>query len=99
MRPPPASKTVEEGNTITIECEAIGLPMPMILWRLNWGNIASPPRVTTTSVNGKGILTIRQATREDQGAYTCEALNSKGSVLAQPDTIVTVNREFDFNLI
>ena len=85
---------MEEGNTITLECEAIGRPTPLITWRLNWGNIGLPPRITTTSINGKGTLIIRQATREDQGAYTCEALNNKGSILAQPDTIVTVNRTY-----
>ena len=26
----------------------------------------------------------------DQGAYTCEAMNSEGSVLATPDAIVNV---------
>ena len=47
----------------------------------------------TYSVNGRGVLTIRQARREDGGAYTCEAINNKGAIFAQPDTIVIVSRE------
>ena len=52
-----------------------------------------PPRVTTTSENGRGVLLITDARPEDEGAYTCEALNNKGSIFAQPDAIVTVRRE------
>ena len=77
-----------------IDCEAIGKPTPLIVWRLNWGHIGAAPRVTTTSVNGRGVLTIRRATKEDEGAYTCEAINTKGSIFAQPDTILIVSRKY-----
>ena len=46
--------------------------------------------MSTFSEGGRGTLTIRQAQPEDEGAYTCEAINNKGSIFAQPDTIVTV---------
>ena len=49
------------------------------------------PQVSSTSEDGRGVLTIRNAIPEDAGAYTCEALNNKGSIFAQPDTIVTIN--------
>ena len=89
---PPREKTGEIGSTITIECEAVGVPTPLIVWRLNWGHIPEPPRVTSTSVNGRGVLTIRNLQETDQGAYTCEALNSRGSIFIQPDTIVMAKR-------
>lgn len=28
--------------------------------------------------------------REDSGSYTCEAMSNKGTVLAKPDTQVTI---------
>ena len=92
-RPPPSELRVVEGSTITIECEALGNPTPLIVWRLNWGHIGAPPRVTTSSEGGRGVLTIRQASKQDQGAYTCEAINSKNSKFATPDTIVYVDRK------
>ncbi len=46
IRPPPASREASAGATITIECEAIGVPTPIIVWRLNWGHIGKPPRVS-----------------------------------------------------
>uniref|UniRef100_T1IKD2 Basement membrane-specific heparan sulfate proteoglycan core protein n=1 Tax=Strigamia maritima TaxID=126957 RepID=T1IKD2_STRMM len=87
---PPATKTVQIGETVTLTCRAIGNPTPYINWRLNWGHIPPPPRVTTTTENGVGTLTIRNVQLSDQGAYTCEAINNKQSVLGVPDTILVV---------
>ena len=94
IRPPPATATLSEGETLVIECEAIGVPTPIIVWRLNWGHVGEPPRVTTKSEDGQGSITIRNVKKEDEGAYTCEALNNKGSIFAQPDTILIVSRKY-----
>ena len=105
----PREKTVEHGDTVVISCEATGVPTPLIVWRLNWDHVGDPPRVTYSTDkqdgtptwaggNGHGVslgqITIRQVRAEDEGAYTCEAINSKGNVFAVPDTIVHVRREF-----
>ncbi|XP_040361205.1 basement membrane-specific heparan sulfate proteoglycan core protein isoform X4 [Ixodes scapularis] len=79
-----------EGETVNITCRAIGNPVPLINWRLNWGHIPPKPRVTTTSDNGYGVVTIRDVRQSDQGAWSCEAINSKQSVLATPDAILVV---------
>ncbi|XP_074655735.1 basement membrane-specific heparan sulfate proteoglycan core protein-like [Tubulanus polymorphus] len=89
--PPVPTIEVTLGDTVTIYCEATGVPTPLIIWRLNWGHIPDPPRVTQTSEGGRGVLTITNAMENDQGAYTCEAMNSKGLIFATPDAIVTVN--------
>ena len=57
---------------------------------MNWGHVCEAPRCLTTNENGRGVLTIKNAQRSDAGAYSCEALNSKGRVFAVPDAIVTV---------
>ena len=36
------------------------------------------------------LLHFRNVGMADQGAYTCEAMNSEGSVLATPDAIINV---------
>ena len=94
IRPPPATANLAEGETLVIECEAIGVPTPIIVWRLNWGHVGEPPRVSTTTDDGQGKITIRNVKKEDEGAYTCEALNNKGSIFAQPDTILIVSRKY-----
>ena len=84
---------VELGGTFTIICEAVGVPTPLIVWRLNWGNIPSGDRVTTVSEEGRGVLTVRDARYTDAGAYTCEAINNRGSIFAIPDALVIVRRK------
>ena len=91
--PPVAEIEVELGSTFTIICEAVGVPVPLIVWRLNWGNIPTGDRVTVTSSDGRGILTIADARYEDAGAYTCEAINNRGSIFAIPDALVIVRRK------
>ena len=109
-RPPPSEYMAQQGETIIIECEAIGVPTPFIVWRLNWGHIGAPPRVSTKNEKvpdrsggrrmvGLGTLTIRESRKEGEGAYTCEALNSRGSIFATPDVIVHVLRECSSTLL
>ena len=105
-RPPPGELMVQEGETITIQCTAIGVPPPLIVWRLNWGLIGDPPRTVTTIettarqieqpgvVTSHSVLTITDSRKADEGAYTCEALNAKGSIFAVPDTIVHIVRKY-----
>ncbi|XP_070207543.1 basement membrane-specific heparan sulfate proteoglycan core protein-like isoform X4 [Littorina saxatilis] len=93
IKPPRPEIEVEINGTFTIYCEAVGVPTPLITWRLNWGNIPTGSRVTVTSVDGRGTLTIRFARPEDAGAYTCEALNNRGSIFATPDALIIVRRQ------
>ena len=79
---------------------------PIIVWRLNWGHVGAAPRVewnlkrlSPWSKNHQLIstgstLTIHRLRNEDEGAYSCEAINSLGSTFASPDTIVIVEGGF-----
>ncbi|XP_066985998.1 basement membrane-specific heparan sulfate proteoglycan core protein [Macrobrachium rosenbergii] len=88
ITPPPRNLMVQAGETFVINCTAIGVPQPTVIWRLNWGHV--PDKCRMTSVDGVGVLTCPSAQPTDQGAYSCEALNSRGSVFATPDCIVQV---------
>ncbi|XP_048872623.1 basement membrane-specific heparan sulfate proteoglycan core protein isoform X12 [Brienomyrus brachyistius] len=94
--PPTITSTPEEsvmavrGETVTFTCKAVGVPTPIITWRLNWGHIPNSSRITMTSVNGHGTLTIQDVKDGDQGAYTCEAINAKGMVFGIPDGVLTL---------
>ena len=100
---PPSEALVAFGHSLVIECQAIGIPPPLIVWRLNWGHIGQPPRITTTTDRlespyggptiSHGKIVIQSVLKEDEGAYTCEAINSQGNILAVPDTIVHVIRK------
>ena len=100
-----SEKAGHQGDEIVLECEARGIPAPLIIWRLNWGFVGPAPRVTATMervtpvtwgnemVTVKGKLVIKDLRKEDEGAYSCEAINSRGSIFATPDTIVYLLRK------
>jgi len=57
--PPDRTLTAVEGEDIEMFCEAVGIPSPIISWRVNWGNVPRPPRVTMSTANGRGTLSIK----------------------------------------
>ncbi|XP_073326188.1 basement membrane-specific heparan sulfate proteoglycan core protein [Pagrus major] len=88
--PPEEAVQAARGATVTFSCQAVGVPTPIITWRLNWGHIPVSGRISMTSENGRGTLTIRDVKEADQGAYTCEAINAKGLVFGIPDGVLTL---------
>uniref|UniRef100_A0A7E4VZA7 Basement membrane proteoglycan n=1 Tax=Panagrellus redivivus TaxID=6233 RepID=A0A7E4VZA7_PANRE len=90
VEPPDSNRQVPQGDTFQLTCRAVAVPEPYINWRLNWGPVCEPPRCVQESEGGVGTLTVHNAQPMDQGAYTCEAINVKGRVLATPDCIVRI---------
>ncbi|KAA0202726.1 hypothetical protein HAZT_HAZT010233, partial [Hyalella azteca] len=43
---PPRSYSVQVTETFTLTCRAIGVPVPTVIWRLNWGHV--PDKCTMT---------------------------------------------------
>ncbi|XP_029911416.1 basement membrane-specific heparan sulfate proteoglycan core protein isoform X2 [Myripristis murdjan] len=93
ISPPEESVQAVRGDTVTFTCQAVGVPTPIITWRLNWGHIPVSGRISMTSENGRGTLTIRDVKEADQGAYTCEAINAKGLVFGIPDGVLTLSQK------
>lgn len=89
--PPPPMVNLNIGETFEISCTAVGIPVPEIVWRKNWGHI--PAKCRTTSENGFGRLICENIQIEDQGAYSCEAINIKGATFAVPDTILVIRQD------
>ncbi|XP_077116591.1 basement membrane-specific heparan sulfate proteoglycan core protein isoform X3 [Ranitomeya variabilis] len=90
ITPPEESIMASRGDTVRFTCVAIGIPTPIITWRLNWGHIPNSSRVSMSNENGHSTLIIRDVKEADQGAYTCEAINGKGMVFGIPDGILSL---------
>ena len=99
---PPPLVTVDQSFTFVINCTAMGIPTPQVVWRLNWGHVpdkCSQENTVMEDNRAYGELTCPMAVEQDQGAYSCEAINSMGSCFAgsagcgQPgqDAILVVN--------
>lgn len=55
VTPPQESIQASRGQTVTFTCVAIGVPTPIINWRLNWGHIPSHPRCGSEPRQGLGL--------------------------------------------
>ncbi|XP_067940287.1 hemicentin-1-like [Watersipora subatra] len=71
----PVPVEVSEGDRIYMQCEADGIPVPSLVWKLNGTLIASP-----TSVAGRSSLVVEDARVSDTGTYMCLAENAAGVV-------------------
>ncbi|XP_052863350.1 basement membrane-specific heparan sulfate proteoglycan core protein [Anopheles cruzii] len=88
VQPPPPSLTIPVGGILNITCRATGIPVPLIVWRLNWNHV--PEKCNSQSDRGFGRLTCEDMQPIDAGAYSCEIINSMGTHFVSPDTIVIV---------
>ncbi|XP_035379424.1 contactin-1a isoform X2 [Electrophorus electricus] len=62
------------GQNISLECFALGNPIPQIRWRKVDGALPANHEILMAG----GVLQLLNVQYEDEGVYECEALNSKG---------------------
>ena len=87
----PSSVIVEEGQNVSLVCQATGQPTPTVTWQKALSQL---PLEKTTVVDGN--LNILNIAKADSGAYACAAKNLLGedSVFV----LVTVIDELKFTL-
>ena len=67
---PPPAVLVDQSYTFIINCTAMGIPTPEVVWRLNWGHVPEKCRMTNQVQEGNrayGELTCTNAQKEDSG--------------------------------
>ncbi|XP_070817122.1 vascular endothelial growth factor receptor 2 isoform X1 [Chaetodon trifascialis] len=67
--------------TITLHCDAAGMPKPTVVWTKNNHTVVEGSGVLLSQHNH--ILTIQRVKKEDSGRYTCTACNSRGCDTSQ----------------
>ncbi|XP_013189364.2 peroxidasin isoform X1 [Amyelois transitella] len=72
----PTDKTVSTGEKVVFECIARGMPKPKISWFLN--TMTLPENDNYILSNDSQVLTIQEATMDEEGLYHCRAENSEG---------------------
>jgi len=85
----PSSVIVEEGQNVSLICQATGQPTPTVTWRKAFSQL---PKEKTTVLDGN--LTILNITKADGGAYACVAKNLLGQDYAIAQIMVLSKLKF-----
>lgn len=77
--------TAFSGSTVTITCNASGIPRPLITWLKDGRGVVPGGKKI---IDEKGSLTLRGVVSQDSGRYTCVAMNFAGR--DTEDSFVTI---------
>lgn len=83
-------RTVVVGDTVALQCKALGSPPPRITWLRNDQPLRPSERHHFTP--GNQLLVISTASLEDAGRYTCLMSNTLGTERAHSQLVVTQRR-------
>lgn len=72
--------SVTEGESMTLECQISGHPLPLIMWFREDYKIESSIDFQISYQNGLAQLVIREAFAEDSGRFMCTATNEAGTI-------------------
>lgn len=86
---------VTEGESVTLECQIGGHPVPIIMWFREDYKIESSIDFQITYENGFARLVIREAFAEDSGRFTCTATNEAGTVSTSCYLLVQVSEDIE----
>ncbi|KAG8174360.1 hypothetical protein JTE90_011412, partial [Oedothorax gibbosus] len=90
----PMDTVAEEGDSLTIECRATGVPQPSIKWTSGDGKILIPDdQVSSIRASSLGALVISKVEASMKGSYTCEANNGYGEPLRKT-VLITVRGNY-----
>ncbi|KAL9919893.1 neogenin protein frazzled isoform 5-T13 [Glossina fuscipes fuscipes] len=90
----PSPQTVKEGDVVTLDCVANGIPKPQIKWLRNGEELDLNDLDSRFSIIGTGSLQISSAEDIDSGNYQCRASNTVDSLDAQATVQVQVPPKF-----
>ncbi|KAM3860708.1 LOW QUALITY PROTEIN: vascular endothelial growth factor receptor 1 [Diretmus argenteus] len=79
--------TVNVSSSVSLSCPAHGVPLPTITWYKNERALSQGSGIVI--IPEDGTLHIDRITAEDQGVYTCQATNERGS--AESSAYIWVN--------
>ncbi|KAL1020506.1 hypothetical protein UPYG_G00000960 [Umbra pygmaea] len=76
----PPSLLYSPGETVRLDCQAEGIPTPIVTWSINGEPIKGVDSDPRRRVSG-GVLILTDVVFSDTAVYQCEATNKHGNIL------------------
>lgn len=90
--------TAKLGQTATLKCQIIGRPIPEIKWYKGGKEIKEGRKYAATSDGRNHTLTISTDQQEDEGLYTCKAVNEAGECETSGTLVLEAAPQFPVQL-
>lgn len=87
---PLRNQTVKEGDALRFNVQFRGNPEPRITWYINGKTVQEDGdfQVTVDASRGESTLAIREVFPDDEGEYTCKAVNTVGTAISNSHLFV-----------
>ena len=76
---PPVTQTVNASANIRLQCNATGVPKPVISWTKDGGS---------KSLGSSEVLFLYNVNHKDKGIYLCKASNKIGNITASSNLLI-----------
>ncbi|XP_058497930.1 neural cell adhesion molecule L1.2 isoform X1 [Solea solea] len=83
----PVSQLYAPGETVRLDCQADGIPSPVITWTIN-GNPITATKDSRHTLTASGSLILHDVHFRDTAIYQCQASNKHGAILTNTNVYV-----------
>ncbi|KAM9856330.1 neural cell adhesion molecule L1.2 [Aulostomus maculatus] len=84
----PVSQLYAPGENVRLDCQADGVPSPIIMWTINGIPLSSIDEEPRRTLTPSGSLILKEVDFGDTAVYQCQASNKHGSILTNINVFV-----------
>ena len=88
LEPLPEELEVDEGSEVTLSVRVSGKPTPKLKWMIGSKPLKKSGRIEMRENSGIQELIIRDVTLDDEGVYSCVAVNKYGEAFCDCELMV-----------
>lgn len=85
---PVIGKIIDQNVDVLLEGILDGQPTPQVTWTKNGNDLVDTENIKVLFEHNRASVTIKNATIDDAGRYTCTAINESGKAISTADLVV-----------
>uniref|UniRef100_A0A3Q3DDT5 Neural cell adhesion molecule L1 n=1 Tax=Hippocampus comes TaxID=109280 RepID=A0A3Q3DDT5_HIPCM len=84
----PVSMLYAPGENVRLDCQAEGIPTPVIAWTINGIPLSSTDKDPRRTLTPSGSLILKDVNFGDTAIYQCKAFNKHGAILSNTNVYI-----------